>query len=157
MITDKYKDEGIDIADPEEKPFHNSLSDLPAIMNGMIKRTREAPDHGDSYMPLTAVFVDDLAAGSGPSEGYRLMTLFSNCSQLRVIAEVFASSCHSRTSSLTEEFACKQVTSHCSLFRNLKNGKSLMKLPGDRVCQESSSKLHSRQLNSAHMEFVDFI
>ena len=36
MITDKYKDEGIDIDDPEEKPFHNSLSDLPAIMNGMM-------------------------------------------------------------------------------------------------------------------------
>ena len=50
-------------------------------MNGMIKRTKEAQDQGDSYMPLTAVFVDDLAAGSGPSEGYRfndaLLKLFT--------------------------------------------------------------------------------
>ena len=37
-------DEDVDIDDPQENPFHDDLSALPMIVNGMIKRTREAQD-----------------------------------------------------------------------------------------------------------------
>ena len=41
------------------------------IMAGMVKRTKEAQDQGDSHAPLTFVFLDGLAAGSGPASGTR--------------------------------------------------------------------------------------
>ena len=43
-MVEKYKEEGIDIADPEENPFHEDLTALPRILTGMVKRTREAQD-----------------------------------------------------------------------------------------------------------------
>ena len=50
-------------------------------MAGMVKRTREAQDQGDSHSPLTLVFVDDLMAGSGAAQGYRynddILSLFT--------------------------------------------------------------------------------
>ena len=46
MIEKKYKEEGIDIDDPEENPFHEDLTALPRILAGMVKRTREAQDDG---------------------------------------------------------------------------------------------------------------
>ena len=71
MIKKKYKEEDIDIDDPEENPFHEELTSLKTIMAGMVKRTREAQEQGDSYAPLTLILVDDLMSGSGPSQGYR--------------------------------------------------------------------------------------
>ena len=71
MVTEKYKSEAIDLDDPEENPFHEDLTALPRILAGMVKRTREAQDDGDKYMPLTAVLIDDLMSGSGPASGYR--------------------------------------------------------------------------------------
>ena len=71
LIKKKYQDEDIDIEDPEENPFHEDLTSLKMIMAGMVKRTKEAQDQGDSHAPLTFVFLDDLAAGSGPASGTR--------------------------------------------------------------------------------------
>ena len=70
LVKEKYREEGVDIDDPEENPFHTDLSGLKAIMAGMVKRTREAQEQGDSVMPLTYLWVDDLMTGSG-SAGYR--------------------------------------------------------------------------------------
>ena len=39
-------------------------------MAGMVKRTREAQEQGDTVMPLTYLWVDDLMTGSGAA-GYR--------------------------------------------------------------------------------------
>ena len=81
MIKKKYQEEDIDIDDPEENPFHEDLASLKTIMAGMVKRTREAQEQGDSYAPLTLILVDDLMSGSGPSQGYRynddILKLFS--------------------------------------------------------------------------------
>ena len=69
LIKKKYKEEDIDIDDPDENPFHEDLTSLKTIMAGMVKRTREAQDQGDAYAPLTLILVDDLMSGSGPSQG----------------------------------------------------------------------------------------
>ena len=63
LVKRKYKEEGVDIDDPEENPFHEDLTSLKTIMAGMVKRTREAQDQGDAYSPLTAVLTScqDLA------------------------------------------------------------------------------------------------
>ena len=37
----KYKEEGVNIDDPEEQPFHEDLSNLRVIMAGMVKRTQK--------------------------------------------------------------------------------------------------------------------
>ena len=71
MIEKKYKEEGIDLDAPDAHPFHEALTALPRILAGMVKRTREAQEDGDKYMPLTAVLIDDLMSGSGPASGYR--------------------------------------------------------------------------------------
>ena len=55
LIKKKYKDEDVDIDDPEENPFHENWLGLKTIMAGMVKRTREAQDQGDSHTPLTLV------------------------------------------------------------------------------------------------------
>ena len=70
MLKEKYKTEGVDIDDPEENPFHEDLSNLKVIMAGMVKRTREAQEQGDSVMPLTFLWIDDLMTGTGVA-GYR--------------------------------------------------------------------------------------
>ena len=57
LVKEKYREEGVDIDDPEENPFHTDLSGLKAIMNGMVKRTREAQEQGHSVMPLTYLWV----------------------------------------------------------------------------------------------------
>ena len=67
LIKKKYQDEDVDIEDAQDNPFHDDLTALPMIVNGMIKRTREAQDQGDSHAPLTLVLLDDVAAGSGSS------------------------------------------------------------------------------------------
>ena len=81
LIKKKYKDEGVDIDDPEDHPFHADLTDMKTIMAGMVKRTREAQDQGDAYAPLTLVLIDDLMSGSGAAQGYRynddILKLFS--------------------------------------------------------------------------------
>ena len=50
-------------------------------MAGMVKRTREAQDEGDSYSPLPLCLVDDLMSGSGAAQGYRhnddILSLFT--------------------------------------------------------------------------------
>ena len=70
MLKEKYKEEGVNIDDPEEQPFHEDLSNLKVIMAGIVKRTREAQEQGDSVMPLTFLWIDDLMTGSGVA-GYR--------------------------------------------------------------------------------------
>ena len=70
LLKEKYKEEGGDIEDPEEHPVHEDLSNLKTIMAGMVKRTREAQEQGDSVMPLTFLWIDDLMTGSGVA-GYR--------------------------------------------------------------------------------------
>ncbi len=47
----KYKDEAMYIGDPEENPFHEDLSSHKTILAGMLKRTREAQEHGDAFLP----------------------------------------------------------------------------------------------------------
>ena len=44
LIKKKYKDEDVDMDDPEENPFHENLLNLKTIMAGIVKRTREAQD-----------------------------------------------------------------------------------------------------------------
>ena len=68
LLKEKYKEEGVDIDDPEEQPFHEDLSNLKVIMAGMVKRTREAQEQGDSFAPLTYLWIDDLM-GAGLLDG----------------------------------------------------------------------------------------
>ena len=44
---------------------------MKVIMAGMVKRTREAQEQGDSVMPVTYLWLDDLMVGSGGVAGYR--------------------------------------------------------------------------------------
>ncbi len=51
MIKDKYAAENNDIRDPQENPFHEDLSHLDMIMQGMVKRTKEAETQVSMYYP----------------------------------------------------------------------------------------------------------
>ena len=62
---------GVDVEDPEGKFEHDSLKDLGLVVNGMIKRTKEAMDAGAREMPLTYVLIDDMLGDTSDSAGYR--------------------------------------------------------------------------------------
>ena len=68
MLTDR----GVDVEDPEEKFEHESLANLGLVVNGMVKRTKNAIDSGAKEMPLTYLLIDDgLGGTSGGGGGYR--------------------------------------------------------------------------------------
>ena len=63
---------GVDIEDAEEKFEHETLADLGIVVNGAMKRTREALDSGAKSMPLTYLYIDDFLGGtSDGGAGYR--------------------------------------------------------------------------------------
>ena len=64
-IREKYERAHIDMRDPQTNPFHEDLSRLEDIMQGMVQRTKEAEHIGAKLMPITVIFIDDLMVGSG--------------------------------------------------------------------------------------------
>ncbi len=62
-ITKALEDRQIDMEDPEENPFHDSLKDFDMVLSGAKKRTTEAENEGASLATQTLILIDDLLGG----------------------------------------------------------------------------------------------